>query len=93
MNNACVKKLTAASMPEAQAEVIVHESMAHGDTLLTKQDCDASNQLSRKEFITEMRVLRKDMFIRFGAMLVAAQLVTIGIILTLAPMVLAQAAQ
>ena len=71
--HAYFKKLTAAGMPESQAEVIAQESARRNDDLVTKKD---------------LELLEYRLTIKFGAMLFAGLLATIGIILALLPMVL-----
>lgn len=64
-------------MPEPQAEVIVHEHVMSNEELVTK-----------KYLKIALELFEKNLTIKFGAMLVATQLATIGIILTLLPVLL-----
>ena len=75
--HAYFKSLTAAGMPEAQAEVVARRETVRNDDLVTKE------YLKKELELIESRLTNK-----FGAMLVAGLLATIGIILTLLPMVL-----
>ncbi|MDA8011083.1 MAG: CCDC90 family protein [Gammaproteobacteria bacterium] len=57
--HAYFKRLTAAGMPEAQAEVIAHERARRLDELVTKTDLEK-----------ELQLLENRMTINFGLMLI-----------------------
>ncbi|MDA8010336.1 MAG: CCDC90 family protein [Alphaproteobacteria bacterium] len=71
--HAYFKHLTAAGMPEAQAEVIAHERALRFDDLVTKKDVE---------------LMEQRLTIKYGAMLIGGLAATTGTILALLPMML-----
>ena len=72
-----IKQMTAAGLTERQAEVIARHQESVGAQLVTVQHLDL-----------RIEILRKDLMLKLGAMIVGAAVATIGIILAMLPIVL-----
>lgn len=76
-----IKELTSAGLTERQAEVIAHhQAKIINDNLATKHDILLVRQ--------DMELLEKKLIIKIGAMMIASFIFTIGLMLTLLPLLL-----
>ena len=76
-----IKELTAAGLTEQQAEIIAHhQAKIIDENLATKHDLE----LVRKE----IEMLRKDMMLKLGTVIVAGFIAVIGIIIGVLPLML-----